>query len=230
MRLVTVLILLLVAQSAPAVCPDTVGMFSSTGGGALLPGRVSEGWCGGYPGQPGNLENALSWNGSTLGTQWRVWGMGIDAAGAILLHDGVNPSTGNGTRTYQTAYDGGQYWLSGTGPWGDGVNDLTGDLTSYLVVTTITYVANNPVGATSNVSFAGTFGACPAANGCVIEFGIANAMLVWRPGAGAMPANYPEFLCGTTGELFDACCITISIDCIVPIESSTWGSLKGLYR
>lgn len=215
--------------NALAVCPHTVGVFG-TAGGQVLPGRVSEAWCGGYPGQTGNVENAESWDGSGLGTQWRVWGMSIDAAGAVLIADTINPTTGNGTRTYQTFYDGGQYWLDGAGDWGDGFNDLTGSLTSYMVVTTITYIRNNPVGATSNVSFTGDFGACPNSNGCVIEFGIANAMLVWRPGLAPLPAAYPAFLCGATGELFDACCITISIQCTVPTEDSTWGSLKGLYR
>ena len=220
----------LLAGSASAQCPHTVGIFSSTGGGPVLDGRVSEAWCSGYPGQPGNTENALSWDGATLGTQWHVWGMAIDASGAILISDTVNPY-GYGTRTYQTFYDGGQFSLAGTGPWGDGYNDVTGTITSYIVVTTMTFVGGQVVGVTSNVSFNGYFSECPDANGCIIEFGIANATRVWMSGQGTMPANYPGFLCGASlGELFDACCITISIQCQVATDESTWGALKGLYR
>ncbi len=226
----TAIVALLLAGSVLAQCPDTVGFFT-TQGGQVLPGRVSEAWCGGVPGQPGNTENALSWDGMVLGTQWRVWGMAIDNTGATLISDDVNPVTGNGSRTYRTFYDGGQYWLAGTGPWGDGFNAVTGDITSYMVVTTVTVVAGNAVGATSNVTFTGAFSDCPAANDCAIEFGIANAILVWNPAMGPMPADYPDFLCGAaTGELFDACCVTISIDCVVAAEEATWGSLKALYR
>lgn len=228
--LLTAALVIALAAGAYAQCPHTVGIFTSTGGGPVLNGRVSEAWCNGNPGQPGNTEDAYSWDGATLGTQWHVWGMAMDAAGAVLIADTVN-QWGYGTRTYQTFYDGGQFLLDAAGPWGDGWNDVTGSITSYLVVTTMTFVGGQVVGATSNVSFTGYFSECPQANGCAIEFGIANATRVWMSGQGTMPAGYPAFLCNATlGELFDACCVTISIQCTVGAEEATWGSLKGLFR
>lgn len=220
---------ILLAASASAQCPGTVGAFSSNDGGPVLNGRVSEAWCAGAPGQPGNLENAYSWDGAVLGTQWHVWDMAIDAAGATLIADNVD-GYGNGTRTYQTFYAGGQFFLAGTGPWGDG-GDLTGTLTSFVVYTTITFVAGQQVGASSNISFAGNFTSCPAPNLCRIEFAIANACRVWMSGGGDMPAGYPALLCGADlGELWDTCCMTIYIDCLVPTEDASWGAIKGLYR
>ncbi len=225
-------VLLLAAVPALAQCPHTTGIFS-TYNGLLLGGRVSEAWCGTDgspgPGEPGNMEDAMSWDGATLGTQWRVWGMAIDATGAVLVSNNLD-GFGNGYQDYSTNYVGGQFWLSGSGPWGNGL-DLTGTLTSYNVSTRITFVGGQQVGATSNVYFTGLFSNCPSGNNCVIEYTIANAMRVWMSGGGAMPANYPGFLCSATmGELFDACCIQASIQCAVPGEDASWGAIKSLYR
>jgi hypothetical protein len=217
-----------------AQCPDAVGVWT-TNNGSLLSGRVSEAWCGddgtAGPGEPGNTENAMSWEDPVLGAQWKAWGMYIDGSGALLIATYNHPN-GNVTNTWRTNYLGGEYWLSGTHTWGAGV-DLAGVLTSYVVTTDVTYDAGgNFLGAVSNVNFTGRFTDCPEANACVINFAIANAMLVWRTGFPVpMPAGYPPFLCGATeGELFDACCITISIDCLVETEEATWGSIKGFYR
>jgi hypothetical protein len=233
--LIPSLFLLVLALPAMAQCPDEVGIFM-TGNGTLLGGRVSEAWCGAngepiMPGRPGNTENAMSWDGTALGTQWRVWDMAIDENGAGEIGNTLD-GNGNGTITYSTNYLGGQFWLSKDHTWSYGIVDLMGDITSYLVITTVTYVAGNAVGATSNVSFTGVFSDCPQANGCVIEFAIANAILVWSSAYGTpLPADYPDFLCGADmGELFDACCITASLDCLVSAEESTWGAVKSLYR
>ena len=228
------LIMLLIGGVAWAGCPDADGPFS-TMAGTLLPGRVSEAWCppAGAPGQPGNTEDAMSWDAGagTLGDQWRVYGMQISAAGAVETGSDMDED-GNGWIAYSTDYDNGQFWLSKDHLWGDGINDLTGPLLNYNVQTQITYVMGTPVGATSNVYFTGTFDDCPEYQGCVIQYTIANAILVWRSDSGyPMPADYPGFLCGATdGELFDACCITCMIDCVIPTESGTWGALKTMYR
>jgi hypothetical protein len=220
--------LLLIAGTASAQCPHTVGIFHAPGD--FLGGRASEAWCTGEPGA-GNIENAMSWDGANLGTEWHIWGMTSNEP--VIIADNLD-MYGNGTLVYRTTYDGGQFWLGPTGPWGDGINDLTGVLTSYVVDATLTLVGGMVVGAASNISFAGDFTECPENNDCVIQFAIANAMMVWRPVDpeywGAMPGNYPGFLCGNTGELFDACCVTVSIQCAVPNEESTWGSLKSLYQ
>ena len=234
-KVILTLLAIVLAGAAAAQCPDAVDTWSTTTG-TMIGGRASEAWCGAdgfplQPGVPGNTQNAGSWDGSALGTQWRAWGMRIDANGAVLVSDNVDGS-GNGTRTYETRYTGGEFWLTRDHTWADGLADLTGPLLDFQVVATITYVAGAPVGATSNISFNGTFADCPEANDCAITFTIANAILIWRPDSGLpMPAGYPPFLCGANlGELFDVCCITLRIDCAVPAQPERWGAVKALYR
>jgi hypothetical protein len=224
------------AIGAWAQCPDAIGQWT-TNDGSMIGGRATEAWCGadGNPisgGQPGNTQNAMSWDGVSLGTQWRAWGMSIDANGAILLSDLVDPVTGDGIRTYSTNYENGQFWLSKDNSWSDGVADLTGNLTSFNVVTTLTIRSGAVVAATSNITFTGEFVNCPGANGCVIRFGITNAMLIWNPAfGGAMPAGYPGLACAANlGEAFDVCCITVDIYCAVDTEDRAWGSVKALYK
>lgn len=234
MRLVKFLIvpaLLAAALPALAACPNSAGYYTTTNG-TLLPGRASEAWCAGGPGQPGNVENAESWSGAALGTQWKMWGMTIDANGAVEV--GRRQLGAYLYIDYATDYDGGQFWLSGAYPWAEGV-DLVGHLTAYHVSTTVTYYNGVPVGQTSNITMTGIFDECGwpgRPENCVLEFAIANAIKIWDSNsAGAMPANYPPFLCNATlGELFDACCITAAINCAVPNEGASWGQLKGWYR
>lgn len=222
---------MLVASVVSAACsnPPKDGIYSTTTG-TILSGRASEAWCSGVgPGQPGNTESAASWDGATLGAQWRVWGMAIDAAGAQETARYFD-AYGNGWIDYSTSYDGGQFWLSGSHLWGYGAGDYTGYLTYYNVGARVTYVGGQPVGVTSNIFLMGNFDDC---SNCTIEYAISNAMLVWQTGYPApMPANYPAFECGaTSGELFDACCITAKIHCApIATESSTWGAIKELYR
>lgn len=237
MRKVNVLfivLILMVAGSALAACPDVLGIWSSNPETnpdfALLNGRISEGWCNGGAGDPGNTQNAMSWDGATLGTDWMIWGMAINAGGPILVFDGV--SGGNGVRIYQTSYDGGEFILDGSGEWTSGNVELNGTINDYLVVTTVTYSGGAVVAAVSNITFTGIFGDCPPENACVIEFAIANAALIWRSDFGTpMPANYPDFLCGADmGELFSTSDITLAINCAVATEEHSWSSVKDLYR
>ena len=224
------------SQAAWAQCPDSIGQWSTTTG-TMIGGRATEAWCGadGAPiqgGVPGNTQNAVSWDGASAGTQWRAWGMSIDATGAVLLVDTVDPVTGNGIRTYSTNYLDGEFWLTRDNTWADGLADLTGNLTTFNVVTTITIINFGPVGATSNISFTGDFLNCEGANGCEIRFGITNAILIWSPAfGGSMPADYPALLCDANmGEAFDVCCITVDIFCVVSAEEMSWGSVKALYK
>ncbi len=237
MRKVIVLIFCVaMATSAFAACPDVVGIWSSVPDGnpdyyPLLNGRVSEAWCSGAAGDPGNIQNAMSWDGSSaeLGLEWKIWDMAINAAGPFLVFDGV--TGGNGIRIYQTAYDGGQFWLAGDGVWTDADVELYGDIYDYLVVSTITYSGGEIVAAVSNITFNGVFNDCPEENACVIEFAIANAALVWMTGYDwAMPANFPTFLCGDSGELFATSDITLGIDCAVATQAASWSDIKSLYE
>ena len=222
------LLAILVAVPALADCSvhPNPGIYTTTDG-SILPGRVSEAWCTlASPGVPGNTENAESWDGTTLGAQWRVWGQAIDQYGAQMTGSSID-AYGNGWVDYVTNYVGGQFWLSKNHTWGDGVNDLTGTLTYFNVSARVSLIGGQIVGATSNVFLPGYFDNCPL---CTLQYVITNAMLAWMPGWGAAPANYPAYLCGATmGEYFDVCCIRASIYCPVGTEATTWGAIKSLY-
>ncbi len=222
-------LILFTATAAWAACPNANGIFGTTNG-TMIPGRVSEAWCTGGAGLPGNTENGMSWDGATLGGQWMVWGMQVNAAGAIQTGMRVlGPYT---YVDYATDYDGGQFWLTRNGPWSDGLADLTGNVTAYHVATTVTLYNGVPVGQTSNVTLTGYFTNCPESHNCVVEWAIANAIKIWDTNSiSPRPANYPPFLCSANaGELFDACCIQLSIHCAVPVEESTWGTIKSMYQ
>lgn len=223
---ITVVLALGLAASALAGCPDSG--YYRTSNGTLLPGRVSEAWCTTGPGQPGNTENAMSWDG-TLGMQWKVWGQAIDAAGAVEVANTVDVN-GDGYIDYVTNYTGGQFWLSGSHIWSlDGL-DITGTLTYYNVAARVQYSGGQAVAANANVFFDGMLDDC---EDCQIAYTIANAELIWSSNSTTpMPADYPALLCdATTGELFDACCITMVITCGgVATEGQTWGHIKTLYR
>jgi hypothetical protein len=224
-------LILLIASSAFAVCSHKPkdGIYS-TSNGSILAGRCSEAYCdGGGGGRPGNTQNAMSWDGAVLGGQWKMWGMAIDAGGAVetgRFFDG----TGWGWIDYVTNYTGGQFWLSGGGGWGDGLGDFTGAVTYYNVGAKINFVGWQPVGITSNVTMTGKFNDC---NYCFIDYGSANSLLIWKTGdAAPMPSNYPLFLCGAiAGELHEVCDLTIRIFCdVTATEASTWGKIKELYH
>jgi hypothetical protein len=222
--LCTVLITALISMPVLAQCPNP-GTYT-TSNGTILPGRASEAWCGNMgPGVPGNMENAMSWDGSFLGSQWHVWGMAIAEPGAMEQDRDVD-EFGNGWIDYLTYYTGGQFWLSGSHSWGSGT-DMAGMITYFKVTTTVNLVLGEVVGATSNIFLTGIFDDCP---NCELEYVISNALLEWRSGwPDPMPENYPDFLCeATMGELFSVCCIRATIRCGVGAEQSTWGAIKEL--
>lgn len=229
MVLLTILVVAF-SQAAMAQCPSAIGQWS-TQDGSMMGGRASEAWCAGNQGQVGNTQNAMSWDGVSLGTQWMAWGMAVDANGASLVTDTVD-GFGNGIQIYITNYEGGQFWLSKDHTWSNGVDDLNGDLITFNVTTTITIQGGQIVGASSNIAFTGTFINCPGTNGCEVTFGITNALLFWHPDfGGGMPADYPTLECGASmGEAYDICCIVMEINCAVAAEETTWGSLKALYK
>ncbi len=204
------------------------GIYSSSAG-TLLEGRSSEAWCtpaeqrAGYP---GNTEDAMSWDGTMLNSQWHFWGMYIDGNGAVLQTNTVD-ANGNGFVDYSTNYLGGQFWLWGGHSWGDGT-DLTGTVTLLNVGTRITFSGGQVVGLTSNIVIRGVFDDCP---NCIINYAILNAERAWDPLAGPMPADYPDWACGTSGELFNLCTITTDIECgPVATEETTWGAIKEMHK
>jgi hypothetical protein len=201
--------------------------FWTTTDGSLTGGRISEAWCGDPegPGVEGNTLYAMSWDGATLGLLYVFAGMAIDGDGAVETGSSINAS-GFGWIDYITNYVGGSFWMDGGHTWSDGT-DLTGTVTSCAVGARVTLVNWIPVGVASNITLTGVFDQCQE---CTIHV-VGNSTRIWDGVTGPMPADFPPFACGTTGELHDMCCLQATITCpIVGTEESSWGAIKELHR
>lgn len=216
------------AQNCDPNTPPFPGNYT-TNDFTILPGRSSEAWCDPLQqngGVPGNTQNAMSWDGTMLGSQWHFWGMEINGDGAIMTHYGLD-ANGTGFIDYTTNYTGGQFWLWGGHSWSDGT-DLTGMVNYLNVGAKVTFFQGAVTGIVSNILISGTFDSC---ENCVLQYAISNAIRVWDPTGGSMPPLYPAWACGTTGELFDLCCILAHIDCeYIGTEESSWGDIKQLHK
>ena len=131
----------------------------------MIGGRATEAWSGadGNPAQggpTGSTRKAMSWDGVSLGTQWRAWAMAIDSKGALLLSDTVDPVTGNGVRTYSTNYTGGEFRLIRDHTWSDGVEDFSGNLANFNVVTTLPMPPRSATPCTGLLLSKGDFSSC----------------------------------------------------------------------
>jgi hypothetical protein len=211
------------------------GFFNSTDmGGVLLTGRAST-WRPGINSGLPHVLHAQSWDGTTLGTQWDL-SCSIEPINFSVQDNRVG---GNGTVVYTSSYTGGNFSLyAGGWPWGDG----TGVLNTTTLITTVQYVmiggVSTPVASVVNGNTTGTF-----SNGCLLSFVIANGSGVGEttslnPGI-TKPSSFPAFLdntCGPApanlqfGTWGNVITITMGIDCSVPIETTTWGSIKAVYR
>lgn len=203
-------------------------------GGPVYTGRYTESWdAGGSPILAGTTFNAASWDGAALATQWRYW-CGTLLAGPILLQDNVNPTTGNGNRTYMKTFMGGYIWLSGTGPWANGDPDYYGTIDNYTEFETIQYSNWVPIAAVTNVQAIAHFDDYPEQ---CMTFYIGNGTQMASTEIGdPVPANYPDLLdpnCDPTrneGAFWDFTSVTLSISgCEVSTEESTWGDIKLMY-
>lgn len=223
----------IVLLGAPAFAgPPVQGVYYSFDlpGGTFFPGRFSESWAGpASHGQLGNTVNAASWDGASLGTEWKLWCPSI-AAAPVLVSD-TRDGSGTGEVTWRTTYDGGHFWLASTGPWGD--EDYSGDLDVFVVTATFMYVFGDVLGIRSNVT---TSGQIEGYTECFF-FSINNCAFFGDTDSGALPAGFPAFM--------DASCSTGSItrggwgsvtqmafqitDCQVATRRSTWGEIKSLY-
>jgi hypothetical protein len=211
------------------------GLYTSTDlGGTLLTGRAST-WRSGINSGLPHVLHAQSWDGSTLGTQWEV--ECPTENGAFLVQD--NRVGGVGTIVYTSTFTGGTFTFHpGAWAWGDG----SGTLGTTTLITTVQYVLisgnSTPVAAVVNGNTSGTF-----QNGCFLTFAIGNGVGVGETTSlnplFTKPAGYPTFLDGTCGpaspgQQFGSwgtvITITMQIDCPVPVEPTTWGRVKGLYR
>jgi len=217
----------------PAVAaPPVAGTYYSYDlpGGTFNAGRFSESWVdGGAHGQMGNTVNAESWNGTVLGTEWRLWCPSIQTPPALVSDTRVN---GTGDVTYRTVYTGGHFFLGAVGPWGD--EDYTGDLNFFVITTTYMYVNGELLGIRSNVT---SYGQIAGYTDCM-EYEINNAAFFGTTDMGPKPSDYPAFLdenCSegvwARGGWGSATQIAIRIrgQCNVGVEPSTWGQIKALY-
>lgn len=228
--LCTLLVLPTVASAAPVP-----GTYTSTDmGGQLLTGRAST-WRSGINSGLPHVLHAQSWNGAALGTQWDI-SCPIEPVNFIVQDNRV---AGVGTVVYTSTFNGGTFtFYAGGYPWGDG----TGTLGITTLITTVQYVmisgVSTPVASVVNGNTSGYF-----TNGCELTFAIANGTGVGETTslnpAIQKPADYPAFLDGSCapaaanqqfGTWGNVITITMRIDCFVPTQPSTWGTLKATYR
>jgi hypothetical protein len=109
--------------------PPLIGTFSAGDG------RFTESW-NGNQGVVGNTIHAQSWDGATLGLEWKLTCPSIVMTPTIV--ENTVDGTGTGYIKYKTVYDGGELWLSSTGPWGD--ENYTADLLTLGMTVTSTHV------------------------------------------------------------------------------------------
>lgn len=229
--------MILIASFVPSVMagPPLDGVYQSDDlpGGVISTGRYTESWSA--PSMPlamGNAFDAQSWDGMTLGAEWRYYCGSL--VNSQLLTDTVNGS-GNGNRTYMKTFTGGYIWLAGTGPWANGDADYPGTITDYVEFETITYVNFVRVAAVSNVQASAVFDNYPSA---CMTFAVGNMAEMGTTDTMMKPAGYPGFLdpatCDATrtmGGWWDMYTLTLTISgCTVQTEETSWGAVKSLYR
>ncbi|HUV36255.1 MAG TPA: hypothetical protein VMX58_04865 [Patescibacteria group bacterium] len=227
------LIVLLAGTSVAG--PPLNGSYDSVDlGGPVYVGRYTEGWdSGGGAIKSGTTLNAESWDESVLGTQWHYW-CSTESSDAVLLVNTVNPSTGNGNRTYMKTFAGGYIRLSGSGPWANGDLEYFGTIDSYHEFETITYSNWVPIAAVTNVQAIASFDAYPSQ---CMTFYIGNGTRVATTELGnPIPDYYPDLLdpdCDATrteGAFWNFTSVTLSIvDCATGTEETSWGAVKTFY-
>ena len=211
-----------------------------TSNGDFLEGRSATSWVTPVndPPQVGNVLHGQSWDGAVLGTEWEVSCPVV--ANVTLLFDAV--IGGNGHRAYLIAYVGGTIWLDGAGPWGGGDPSYNGVIDTYMETRTEQYADGNLVGANSNHNVSAHIVGYPA--DCV-AFAIGNGVLIGDTDPNLIPvtdtnvkpADYPDFLqanCavgGADGHWGDLTDMTLTVQgCLVPVEETSWGAVKSIYR
>jgi len=224
--LTALFLLPVLAQAVPVT-----GMYTSTDlGGQILTGRASTWRSGVNSGLP-HVLHAQSWDGANLGTQWDISCATENSAFSVV----DNRVAGNGTIVYTSTFNGGTFnFYAGGFPWGDG----TGTLATTTLITTVQYMmigpVSTPVASVVNGNTSGLF-----TNGCLLTFAIGNGAGVGETPYASIPATYPLFLDGTCspaspsaqfGTWGNVITITMNINCTVADETTSWGSIKSLYR
>jgi len=200
----------------------------------FLEGRYSIAWPGGNSyGDVGNVLHCESWDGASLGTEWRVFCPTI--VDTVELYN-VPLGGGSYIAGYQITYaSGGTIWLDGGGPWGGGDASYTGTIDTYMELRNVQVVAGTLTGLDSNHNLSAHIIGYPA--DCV-TFAIGNSAWIGdTPQHGAKPADYPAYLdsgcgaTGTAGHWGTVTDLTLTVEgCEVSTEPSSWGAIKSRYK
>lgn len=205
------------------------GVYQSTFfGGPLLEGRSSQSWTAPANGAQGlgDVFNAQSWNGSSLGTQWAI-SCGTQNAPQLVQDNRVS---GTGTVVFTNSFLGGTFYFN-NGPWCSSAS-CTGTINQTIESVTVQYASGIPYAAVVNINTSGMFDG----GSCNLTFAIANGVGGGDTDAAPKPATYPAFLdtsCNPTrvyGSWGDVITITAKIDCPTPARTSSWGAVKSMYR
>ncbi len=119
---------------------DCCGYPAGSPGAAPLAGRWTESYPN-YPPPDGSVVNAASWDGSTLGTQWRLSGATRAAAPTLLWDTHTGDPGGGGEMVWRTPYTGGTLEFDAALLGGSGV--VTGAIVRHTHDTHHVYVAGS---------------------------------------------------------------------------------------
>ena len=233
------LVILILLASLAAFADPLPGTYASTSRPGMHPGvqvgRASTSRQFPNSGNP-KIFNGQSWSGSTLGAQWEIR-CGVETTPVPPDYSLYNAGTGTGLITYHQTFQGGTFALfsdPGVG-WGSGAGTL--NVTS--VVSQVQMISFVPVSSSFTGSTSGRFDI-----GCTMDFSMANGFGVGEtsdPPYLTKPATYPAFLAadctpagaslqyGTWGDVNDII-VRINTACATPAHSSTWGTVKAIYR
>ena len=225
-RILSILAVVAIALplAAVAACPNA-GTYS-TGAGTVIEGRASDGWCTGVAWTNGDISALRSWDGAALGTEWSF--VGATQTSVALDNDLYDAGSQTGVIVAHLTYTGGNFWLSGDGPWSsDG--DLTGTLNDANGTVHIEVVNGVTLAVHSTFLMSGVVDDC---DGCELSFTITQQERVWayEDGGPAAPADYPAFECGDIGALWNVTEVAFHFDCTVATEIQSWSQIKSLYR
>lgn len=218
------------AAQAGAQCPAGPGNWSWIGG------RSSESFCevDGEPsvrGAPGNLLDFQSWDGSSLGLQWRIQDLRIDDGGSELFIEEINEN-GDGYRIYHARCTGGRYRLAPGGPWSTGPEDLSGQVTEAEIAWSSIVVNWRVVGQSQDLLVLAGIEGCPGAEMVTVEFGLSSSA-AWMPEwVHPLPADYPSFGCfAGTGDLLDVNGIHFEVEFpMITTGQVSWSTVKSWFR
>lgn len=233
--LVSILAAVLVAGAASVYAgPPVAGTYKSTLG-QFDEGKEASAW----PGANGMLStgNVLYAESNDAANDW-VIGCPI-VTNVSLIVDLV--FAGTGQRIYLITYAGGYLKLGGVGtPWTGGDAVYNGVIDTYYETRTQQWASGELVGSVSDHAVSAHITGYPAA--CV-AWAIGNGVLIGHTGADGTPLlnvkapAYPAFhdancnVTGGNGHWGDIRDLTLTVQgCAVPVQQSTWGEVKSLYR